>query len=527
MLGRSRDVMRRLRPPPPAPPPAATERRRERGTPPNVVGQPPLLSAPGLDLAVVVIVRDEAPYLEEWLAYHHALGVQHVFLYDNGSRDALHEVIEPWVNHGLVTLLHWPLPGGQIDAYSHALRFFGPSVEWLAFFDVDEFLVPLVDDDLPALLARWPDAADVRVPRVDFGFSGHRSPPAGLTIEAYTGVADVFGRDPAKPPRVKTIARARCISAVGIHTASVADVPEAADGSAVPHATVGPRACAALVQLNHYYTRSFDEFEAKRVRGSATGRIDRPAIPFELPTLRTDENALRFADRTRAEIERMRSLAPSPYRYGSQLQVERFPRFNDLGLFAEFAFANLAAGEPAPRREPRLRIENQYGGIGFVGDLGSTGHLPVVGELTASVHLAPLLERARGHLEASWARDPGSAASTVIDGRLAERAGEGWTWTPDPGGAGASFPVDGAGLRRCYALGFVLRAPGPLTLELGLVGEAGRTSAPLRVRLEAAAPYAGVVEIDAQPALVRAVTVRLDDAPGAVLVHDLFVISYG
>ena len=73
-----------------------------------------------------------------------------------------------------MTLVHWPLPGGQIDAYSHALRFYGPSVEWLAFFDVDEFVVPLVDDDIPTLLARWPEAADVRVPRVDFGFSGHR-----------------------------------------------------------------------------------------------------------------------------------------------------------------------------------------------------------------------------------------------------------------------------------------------------------------------------------------------------------------
>ena len=137
-----------------------------------------MLSAPGLGLGVVVIIRDEAPYLEEWLAYHHALGVDHFFIYDNGSTDALDEVIEPWVNHGLVTLVHWPLPGGQIDAYSHALRFYGPSLEWLAYFDVDEFVVPLVDDDIPTVLARFPHAADVRIPRIDYGFSGHREPPA-------------------------------------------------------------------------------------------------------------------------------------------------------------------------------------------------------------------------------------------------------------------------------------------------------------------------------------------------------------
>ena len=157
--------------------PSSPVRKRHRATPPNVVGKGPLLSAPGLHLGVVVTIRDEAPYLAEWLAYHHALGVDHFFVYDNRSTDALHEVVEPWVGHGLLTLVHWPSPGGQIDAYSHAVRFYGPSCEWLAFFDVDEFVVPLVDDDIPSVLARFPDAADIRIRRVDFGYGGHRTPP--------------------------------------------------------------------------------------------------------------------------------------------------------------------------------------------------------------------------------------------------------------------------------------------------------------------------------------------------------------
>ncbi|MFV2063367.1 MAG: glycosyltransferase family 2 protein, partial [Chloroflexota bacterium] len=377
MLGRSRRAVERLRQEPEAQRPAASRRRR-RGTPPNVVGKGPLLSAPGLRLGAAVIIRNEAPYLEEWLAYHHALGVQHFFIYDNGSTDELHQAIEAWVNHGVVTLVHWPLPGGQGDAYNHALRFYGPSLDWLAYFDVDEFIVPLIDDDIPSLLARWPDAADVRLPRKDFGFSGHRSPPDELTIEAYTEVADVFGRDSSKPLRVKTIVQPRGISAVGIHTATVADVPISSDGRPLPTETVG-NAVHGVAQLNHYYTRSFDEFEAKRFRGSATGRIARPALPFDLPTLETDRSALRFVERTRAEIERMRSLDPSPYHYGSELGLSQFPRYNDLGLFTEFAIANTAAEEPELRREPAMRLENLYAGIGFVADLSATGHEPRVG----------------------------------------------------------------------------------------------------------------------------------------------------
>lgn len=499
MLGRSRRAVRRLRGDPEARP--SSSRKRQRATPPNVLGKGPLLSAPGLRLGVVVIIRNEAPYLPEWLAYHHALGVQHFFIYDNGSTDALHQVIEPWVNHGLVTLVHWPLPGGQIDAYSHAVRFYGPSVEWLAFFDVDEFVVPLVDDDIPSLLARFPDAADVRIPRVDFGYSGHRTPPDTLTIEAYTEVANVFGRDPSKPPRVKTVARSACVSAVGIHTATVADDPRDADGKPVPSRTVG-RACWDLVQLNHYYTRSFEEFEEKRFRGSATGRIARPAIPFDLPALRVDTSAARFAARTRAMLERMASLAASPYRYGSELALTQFPRFNDLGLFAEFAIANTVMEEPAPRREPALRIENRYPGIGFVGVVSGHDHAIGEGELSGSMHLQPLLERARGRLLA-----------TLPDGRIEDGV--------------VHFDVDAGGERRVYAIGFVIAATSPTRLEATLAREDGTASPPVDVKLDAGAAYAGVVELHPAPELVRRVSVRLSSGSGELDVHDLFVITYG
>lgn len=523
MLGRSRRAVQRLRQQPQARPSSA-RRKRERGTPPNVIGKGPLLSAPGLRLGVVVIVKNEAPYLDEWLSFHHALGVQHFFIYDNGSTDALHEVLERWINHGLVTLTWWPLPGGQIDAYSHALRFFGPSLEWLAFFDVDEFVVPLIDDDIPTLLSRWPDAADIRIPRVDFGFSGHRTPPDLLSIEAYTERANVFDRDPAKPPRVKTVVQPRGIAAVGIHTATVADAPISVDGEAIPTETIG-KSCHAFVQLNHYYTRSFEEFEAKRVRGSGTGRIARPAIALELPSLGTDTAAVRFADRTRAMLERMHSLAASPYRYGSDSAIAQLPRFNDLGLFSEFAIANIVLAEPEPVREPRLRIENLHGGIGFVGDIGDHEHVPRRGDLTASMHLDPLLDRCRGRVVASWAGAPSDIERSVQAGSVAE-ARDGWTLQPVDGEAVVAFEFDPEGQRRVQALGFVVSVASLVRMSVEQRHEDGSSAGPLDVRLAQGSTYAGVVELDAAPALTTRVDVRLSLSDPAVI-HDLFVITYG
>jgi hypothetical protein len=494
----------------------AKGRRPTRATPPNAVGVGPLVAAPGLRLAVVLIVKNEASYIEEWLAYHCALGVDHVFLYDNGSEDDLGEVLERWVNHGLVTRIHWPLPGSQVDAYHHALRFFGPSVDWMGFFDVDEFLVPLVDDDILTLLARFPDAADVRVPRREFGFSGHRTRPEGLVIEAYTGIADVFARDPEKGARVKTLVQPRGVSAVGIHTATVADAPLAGDEEARPTRTVRAE-LAGVAQFNHYYTRSLEEFEAKRFRGSGTGRIARPPVPFDLPTLETDTSAHRFIPRTLAMLERVRSLESRPYRYGSQLRLAQFPRFNDLGLFAEFAVANVVAGLAAPRREPVLRIQNVYEGMGFLAEIGSRGHRPRPGDISGSVHMPQLVEHLRGRLE---------LLLSDVGEPLVQRDGQRIL----PGGDGPAalrLTLAGESRRRCYAVGFELGLTEPADLEVRLVHDDGPQAPPLRVRLDAAGTWAGVMEVEDSPRLVSAVNVTVASGGREIEVHDLFLISYG
>ena len=74
--------------------------------------------------------------------------------------------------------------------------------------------------------------------------------------------------------------------------------------------------------------------------------------------------------------------------YGSELRLSWFPRPNDLGRFAEFAIANLAAGLPEPARSAATRLRNLHDGIGLVADLG-VGRLPADarGALAAPPHL--------------------------------------------------------------------------------------------------------------------------------------------
>ena len=492
-----------------------------RAKPPNTRGRGPLLGGPRLDVAVVAIVKNEAEYLEEWLAYHLALGVGHFVIYDNGSTDDSAKLLERYINHGFVTRIDWPIGGGQLAAYNHSLRMFGEAARWLAYYDPDEFLVPLADDDIPTFLARYPDAAVLRVPRVEIGFSGHRTRPEGLAIDEYTGVADVLGLDPTLPPRVKSIVQPQAVSAVDIHLAFPADVPEPGQPTKTYEAELRD-----VVQLNHYYTRSFEEFEAKRFRGSATGRIARPAVDFDLPIERVDTSAQRFSERTTAMIERLHRLDPRPYGYGSQIGFEYFPRPNDLFRFGEFALANWAAGLTEPARSSASRLKNRYDGIGLVVDISDQPAQPWRDALSSSTHVEALLRHMRGRIVNGLTNAPGLPVTATsgeldlpTDGPAELRLAE--------GGADLLVPLADDPMLRCYHLGLLAGLPSRAGVTISVERAGGSSAPPVVLELPAGSSVAAIVEVEPTPQDATHMRLHLESSADTVTLYDLFVIATG
>lgn len=218
-------------------------------------------------LCATAIVKNEASYIEEWLAYHRAVGVSHFFIFDNNSSDNIDSVLAPWSNHGIVTLLKWPLFGRQIDAYDFALRHFGHVTDWMAFIDIDEFVVPKRHQTVSAFLETLVDADQLLIPWRNFGYSGHKERPSGLVIESYTSVQDI-------PPGGFTVINCKAIvrpAAVirfacnhGI-TATQRTVNEQGERIAENHQVSAPT--FEHIQVNHYYTKFYAEMQAKVLRG--------------------------------------------------------------------------------------------------------------------------------------------------------------------------------------------------------------------------------------------------------------------
>ena len=150
-------------------------------------------------LCVCSIFRNEAPYMREWIEYYKLLGVEHFRLYNNDSTDNYRQVLAPYIESGDVTLIDWPTDLGrpgmragwvwftQFPALADAIVYFTGVSKWLAIIDLDEFIVPLHQNDLPSFLEEYESEAGVLINWQNFGTSGIWDIPSDkLMIEVLT-----------------------------------------------------------------------------------------------------------------------------------------------------------------------------------------------------------------------------------------------------------------------------------------------------------------------------------------------------
>ena len=132
-------------------------------------------------LVACAILRDEAPFLAEWVEFHRLVGVEHFFLYDNGSVDHPEDVLAPFVAEGCDTLQSWPTPfhhRASHKAYADCLERVRGRARWLACLDLDEFLFSPRSYRLDPALREFEDYPGVVVRWQIYGSSGelHASP---------------------------------------------------------------------------------------------------------------------------------------------------------------------------------------------------------------------------------------------------------------------------------------------------------------------------------------------------------------
>ena len=226
------------------------------------------------ELAVVVIVKNEEPYIREWIEYHRLAGISHIYLYDNGSTDRTAEYVRPYAEEGFVTMTYFPGRGMQTAAYNDALKKYGKDCRYMAFIDADEFLFSLKPDrKLPEvveeIMKENPKACGLAVNWAMFGSAGFKErPKSGGVLSNY-----VYRAGPGERGTdcVKTIVRPETVYRYNhphfpeymLGGFSVDENGRRAEGSRNP----GPE--PVRIRVNHYFTKSEEEWTERRKIGKA------------------------------------------------------------------------------------------------------------------------------------------------------------------------------------------------------------------------------------------------------------------
>jgi Glycosyltransferase family 92 len=211
-------------------------------------------------LAVCGVYRDEAPYLREWIEFHRLVGVQRFFLYDNKSTDDHLEVLQPYVEEGIVVLHDWPhFPAGQHSAFEHCLQAHRDDARWIAFIDLDEFLFSPTDEPVSEVLRDFEQWPGVGVNSVFFGTSGHRTRPAGLVIENYLQNDAGEGKLAIK----SIVDPRRTVGCPSVHHFTYTQGMAANENGYPIKAQFTKSVSHSLLRINHYWAKSEEQFRAK------------------------------------------------------------------------------------------------------------------------------------------------------------------------------------------------------------------------------------------------------------------------
>src|SRR5699024_2690946 len=142
------------------------------------------------EFSVAAIMKNESAYVEEWLKYHLLVGVDHFYIYDNGSTDNMPAILAPYVENGIVTYREFPRVARQIPAYNDAVQNYRNESRYIAFIDTDEFLFPVrpdtnVPQTVKEILAQDLHAGGIAVNWRVFGSSHLEKKPEGGVLKNF------------------------------------------------------------------------------------------------------------------------------------------------------------------------------------------------------------------------------------------------------------------------------------------------------------------------------------------------------
>lgn len=223
------------------------------------------------ELGIVAIVKNEELYIEEWIRYHHLIGIDVFYIFDNGSMDRTRDILERLAKTISIQIIEFSGQKQQIPAYNYAIKHFRNECKYLAFIDADEFLCCRGDNlfsFVDHVISGGKRIGGLAVNWRMFGSAGHETRPEGLVIENY-----LYRAGPDKPGNdcVKNIVNPRAVYRYN-HPHYPTYYPffhSVDENGRIVKEWSNEVVETKFIQINHYFTKSREEWIQRRSLGKA------------------------------------------------------------------------------------------------------------------------------------------------------------------------------------------------------------------------------------------------------------------
>jgi predicted HAD superfamily phosphohydrolase YqeG len=210
-----------------------------------------------MKIALVCIAKNEDNYIKEWVDYHKKIGFDKIFIFENN-----------WVCNiidDVVVKIKFDGEMKQVSAYNYFIENFKDVYDWCLFIDVDEFLVLKNNINVKDFIRQYGNVENgIAINWVLFGNNNHTK-----VIGNNYSVLDRFTkRQKNINQHIKTFLKLKNKNVkmvdphhpnVTIYDTNLTEVKSA----------LNPRGVIDVVQINHYFCKTEEEFMLKINRGRA------------------------------------------------------------------------------------------------------------------------------------------------------------------------------------------------------------------------------------------------------------------
>jgi hypothetical protein len=242
-------------------------------------------------LSIGAIFRMENSWLDEWIHYHHALGVERFYLvcHDRDTHVA-DRILQPSIRRGLVELQYVrdmtgldqsPTAWVQLEVYKRIIQHAAGQTRWLAMIDLDEFLLPRLCDDVRKFLEEYEEESAIAVNWQIFGTNGHiKRPPTQVKHLLHRAKTNwdrnCFIKSIVQPDQVI------CDKIPNVHWFPVKTGNTVNEKHEIVQ-SMWNEISTVKIRLNHYLLRSWQDFwevKCQRARSIRAARCDEQYFVF-------------------------------------------------------------------------------------------------------------------------------------------------------------------------------------------------------------------------------------------------------